>query len=145
MISTTKRGLSMILLLCTVFMTMAGYCRTASAAMNYNNAITTDVIASFDSSGRIHAVLSVEGINGTTTNIEADLYVEKRIMGVFWKKVDIGCTNNVWHDATTSYNYSNEFISPVLSSGTYRVNVTFTVSGSGGSPDVIQKTRTVSH
>ena len=145
MISTTKRGLSMILLLCTVFMTMAGYCRTASAAMNYNNAVNATADSYFASNGKIHAELSVSGIAGTTTSIEADLYVEKRIMGVFWKKVDIGCTNNVWHDATTSYNYSNDFISPVLSSGTYRVNVTFTVSGSGGSPDVITLKDIVTH
>ena len=61
-------------------------------------------------------------------------------MGIFWTRVNIGYTNNVWHDSTTSYIYSNYFEFQLTSTGTYRVTVTYTVSGTGGPADVITLT-----
>lgn len=142
MIATKKRLLCMILLLCTVFVSMAGYHRTAKAAVTLNNTASSSLSCSISSTGKLTAVLSVYGFKNITTSIQADLYLEKRILGIFWKRVDIGYTNNVWHDSVTGYIFYNTFDHQLASTGTYRVTVTYTVSGSGGSPDVITMTET---
>lgn len=142
MISMKKRGICLILLLCTVFMTFGGYCKKASAAITYNNTASATMVSDIYSNGKLHVDLSVLGIQGITTQIEADLYVEKRVLGIFWKRVNIGYPNNVWHDSTTSYNFTNYFEFQLSSTGTYRVTVTYTVTGKGGSPDVITMSET---
>ncbi|MCR5610726.1 MAG: hypothetical protein K6F68_02715 [Clostridiales bacterium] len=142
MISSKKRILCMILLLCTVFVGMAGYHRRANAAVTLHNTAVASIDCGINSSGKLSALLSVYGIKNVTTLIEADLYVEKRILGIFWTRVDIGYTNNVWHDSVTGYIYTNSFDHQLSTTGTYRVTVTYTVSGTGGSPDVITMTET---
>ena len=143
MISMKKRGICLILLLCTVFMTFGGYCKKANAATTYNNTSSAKILSYIDSSNNLRTDMFLDGMNGITTLIEADLYIEKRVLGIFWTRVNIGYPNNVWHDSTTSYHYYNYFSIALSSSGTYRVTVTFTSSGSGGSPDVITFTKTV--
>lgn len=117
----------------------------ASAATTYNNTNRANLYASVSSNGRLSASLSVLGIKGITTKIEVSLYVEKRILGLFWSRVDIGCDDNVWEDSTTNYYYNNTFSCDLSSTGTYRVTVTYTVSGTGGASDVITKTDTVTY
>ena len=145
MISIKKRGVCLILLLCTVFATFGGYCKNANAATTFNNTIYADLISYVDSNGKLHSDLYVDGKKNITTLIEADLYVEKRILGIFWTRVNIGYPNNVWHDSITGYHYSNFFETNLNSTGTYRVKVTYTVSGSGGTADVINFTDTVTY
>ncbi|MCR5808619.1 MAG: hypothetical protein K6G56_03560 [Clostridiales bacterium] len=120
-------------------------CRRAEAAMMYNNTNYATLSGSIDSNGDLHATMYVMGINGRTTKIEVALYVEKRVLGLFWTKVDIGCENNIWKDYTTKISYSNTFSTHLNSGGTYRITVTYTVSGSGGSSDTITKTETLSY
>ena len=89
--------------------------------------------------------MQVMGIKGKTTRIEVELYVEKRVLGIFWSRIDIGTPNNVWTDAVNAYQYNNTFSTQLSSTGTYRVTVQFSVYGSGGSTDVIPKEETLSN
>lgn len=145
MTTITKRGtvfaIALLMLVMSIFVPM----RKAKAAMMYNNLTSANIYCSVNSSGELQALLSVSGIKGRTTQIHVELYVEKKILGLFWSRVDIGYTNNVWVDSTTNHTYSHSFITSLPSTGTYRTTVTFTVSGTGGSDDVIVKTDTVTH
>lgn len=114
----------------------------AAAATTYNNTANADLTCSISSNGRLTSNLSVTGIKGTTTRIQAELYVEKRFLLVFWSRVAIGYPNDLWTDSVNSYNYSNTFWTDLSSTGTYRVTVTYTVSGTGGADDIITKTQT---
>lgn len=142
MISNKKRGLCLILFAAVLFVSAFSLPYPAKAAITYHNTTNTSLTCSINSSGKLHADLTVKGISGTTTLIEADLYVEIRLLGSIWARINIGYPNDVWHDSTTSYNYSNYFEHQLTVHGTYRVSVTYTVSGTGGSPDVIPKTST---
>ena len=119
--------------------------RNAEAATTYNNTSSADLICSVNTSGTLQASLSVTGYKNKTTHISVELYVEKRILGIFWKKVDIGCTNNIWTDSTSNYCYTHVFSHSLTATGTYRVTATYTVSGTGGSDDVIQLRDTVTY
>ena len=119
--------------------------KKADAATMYNNTTLASAVPSVNSSGQLDVVLSVDGIKGKTNRIEVELYVEKRILGIFWTKVDIGYPNNIWTDAVNNYMYRNTFSMLLPSTGTFRVTVTYTVSGTGGMSDIITCTGTVNY
>lgn len=140
MYTWTKRGTMIVLAVTVLFMSIVVPLKKAEASMMYNNLSYANIEGSVNSDGRLQVVLSANGIKGVTTRIKAELYVEKRILGIFWSRVDIGYTNNVWEDSTTDVVYSNTFSTNLNSTGTYRVTVTFTAYGSGGQNDVVVKT-----
>lgn len=143
--SKAKRFCTLALTLLLLAMSIAVPIKKASAAIMYNNVNQATLDCSVSSSGQLSADLLVTGIKGKTTRIEVELYVEKRFLLVFWSRVDIGCPNNVWTDAVNAVNYSHTFSTSLSSTGTYRTTVTYTVSGTGGSADVITLTDTVTY
>ena len=143
--SNTARAAFFALALLSLVMGVIVPLRKAEAATTYNNTTAAHLYCSVNSSGTLQATMSVTGIKGKTSGIAVELYVEKRILGLFWKKVDIGCPNNIWTDSTSNYYYSHVFSHTLTSTGTYRVTVTYTVSGSGGADDVITMTDTVTY
>ncbi|MBQ1520268.1 MAG: hypothetical protein IIZ56_02200 [Clostridia bacterium] len=143
--SKVKRFCTLALTLLLLAMSIAVPIKKASAAITYNNVNQAKLECSVSSSGQLSADLLVTGIKGKTTRIEVELYVEKRFLLVFWSRVDIGYPNNVWTDAVNAVNYSHTFTTNLSSTGTYRTTVTYTVSGTGGSDDVITLTDTVTY
>lgn len=141
----TKRGTMFALALLMLVMSIFVPQNTAKAAMMYNNTNSASMLVSINTSGMLSAKLNVMGMNGKTTRIETSLYVEKKILGLFWTRVDIGYSDNTWHDTTTNYYYSHTFSCNLNSTGTYRVTVTYTVSGNGGNNDVITITDTATY
>ena len=140
-----KRSALALMALLMLAMSVFVSTRKTEAATTYNNATDADLSASISSNGLLNVSLSVMGIKGITTRIETALYVEKRILGLFWKRVNIGCTDNVWYDSTTNIYYNSVFSHSLSSGGTYRITVTYTVSGSGGASDIITMTNTVTY
>lgn len=136
----TKRGTLLILAALMLVVGMMIPYRNAEAAMTYNNTTDAYLSADIDTNGTLQATLLVNGKKGVTTCIEADLYIERKTLGIFWTRVDIGYNNNVWHDSTTSHYYNNSFSTDLVSNGTYRVVVSYTVHGTGGANDIIPKT-----
>ena len=141
----TKRGTIIMLAALIIVVGVVVPFRNSKAAILYHNTASATVSTTINSNGKLQTTLNVVGINGVTTQIETELYVEKSILGIFWERVDIGYTNDLWLDSTTSYLYSNTFTTNLSSSGTYRVSVKFIVSGTGGSTDIITKTNTVTY
>lgn len=143
--ATIKRSALALMALLMLAMSVFAATRKTEAATTYNNTTNAFIDCNVDSSGELQTVMCVTGMKGRTTRIKTELYIEKRILGIFWKKIDIGCPNNVWEDSTTSSIYNHTYVRVLPSSGTYRVTVTFTVSGTGGPDDIIVKTDTVSY
>lgn len=141
----TKKGSMLVLALLMMIMSVYVPFKQAEAAMTYNNTSNAYLSGSVDSNGNLNAALCVYGKSGVTTRIDVELYVDKQFLGIFWTRVNIGYPNNVWTDYTTHYSYNNNFSTHLDSTGTYRITVTYTVSGTGGSADVIIKTSTVTY
>lgn len=105
----------------------------------WNN--TTDVYTSFSisSSGKATITMSCDGdSNFTRVNIVS--YIEKKTLGLFWTRVEIGTNNNEWKDSSNKNPYAQTRSTTLDSKGTYRAVVTYTVEGTGGSDDVIKDT-----
>lgn len=82
--------------------------------------------------GEAIVTLSYQGYNGVTTGARITTTLQKRNLLVFWKDV------TEWVD-TSSSSYGTFKHTYGVSSGTYRVKITYEISGSGGATDVIEE------
>ena len=135
-----KRILSIVLVLCMAMIPMY----SASAATPdevmpcYNNTASTTTAMSINSTGKMTITYQYSGFESITTKAVITTYIEKKTLGLFWTRVDIGETDNQWVDTINSYRYSATRTGQLPSSGTYRVTVVYKIYGSGGSADVIE-------
>ncbi|MBQ7346485.1 MAG: hypothetical protein IJW55_00855 [Clostridia bacterium] len=86
--------------------------------------------------GLASAQVSFTGITGVTTQVRSEIYIQKRVLGIFWKKVDIGVEDNVWVDVTTEDMYFFYHSTQLEDTGTYRAVFELTFSGTAGDDDV---------
>lgn len=130
--------LSNILLLLIVFI-------PANAAVKeevspcYNNVVSTDTFVSISNSGVIKTTNSYTGDRTVTTKAVITTYIEKKVLGLFWIRVDIGQVNDEWVDTIYNYEYTGSHSTQLPSTGTYRVTVKYIIYGSGGVADTIVK------
>lgn len=108
----------------------------------FNNTITANSVASISDGGLLTITNKYQGIKGTTTKGEITTYIEKKTMGFFWTRVDIGQPDNQWHDVIYNYMYIGDHTFQLASHGTYRITVIYVISGTGGDPDTITRTTT---
>ena len=102
-----------------------------------NNTLTTSTNFVISSTGKATITETYNAYRQYFTSATVTSYIEKRTLGIFWTKVDIGEPNNTWVD--TSTDFTNTIIHEVQleSTGTYRATVTYEISGTGGATDVI--------
>lgn len=102
----------------------------------YHDVESTAIISS---SGVLTAsnYYSISGSGFTSAKIET--YVEKRVMGIFWTKVNNGQPNNTWVAYPTATVYMKDYTLQLSSTGTYRVTATYTFYGSNGSETVTRQ------
>lgn len=103
----------------------------------YNNTASASSFASISDNGVITISNNLYGISGVTTKAVITTYIEKKVLGLFWSRVDIGNADKQWVDVTTNYRYAGEHSFQLSSKGTYRVTVTYIISGTGGTNDEI--------
>lgn len=137
-----KRRLISLILLVVI---LSGLAITTAAAVIendtvmpcYNNTASTSTNFTIGTTGKatISAVYNAYQSRFTSATITS--YIEKRTLGIFWTKVDIGEPNNEWVDTSTDYAdaFGHEFW--LEDKGTYRATVVYEISGTGGATDVI--------
>lgn len=119
----------------------------ASEAMTpyYNNVVTVDSAATISSSGKLTARYSYDGRQGVTTKAVVTTYVEKKTLGLFWSKVDIGTTNDEWVDTVYNYTHTGSHSVQLTSTGTYRITFEFAIYGNGGAADEFTKVKEIKY
>lgn len=144
---TIQRSMTLVLslLMLMAFLVAPNAKASAEVKPKYDSVIDTNLRTSINSDGQLNSIIKATGEKGSTTRIEIELYVEKRVLGLFWTRVDIGTTNNTWIDSVNSWQYINAFSTQLNSSGTYRVTVKFTVFCADASSDVVTKVNTVTY
>lgn len=117
MIKTKKTTLCVLLVAVLMFSTSMAVFAASPYETRYNNTVTASSSVSISD-------------------------VEKRTLGFFWTRVDIGQPNNQWYDVVYDYMYIGSHSFQLNSHGTYRITVTYVISGTGGEPDIITRTIT---
>lgn len=128
---------SLLLILTCIFSIVAIPASAANIMPYYNNTVSAQSSASLSSTGTLTINNKYTGISGTTTKAVITTYVEKKTLGIFWKKVDIGQTDNKWVDTIYNYKYSGSHSVQLHSKGTYRIKVNYEIYGTGGAVDKI--------
>lgn len=141
----TRRMLAML----QVILLFLGLISSVSAAGEitpyYNNVMSVQTTASVSASGLLTIRNTYSGIQGETTKAVITTYVEKKVLGLFWSKVDLGITDDQWVDTIYNYTYNGTHSVQLESTGTYRVTATYVISGTGGAADEIEKTYEVTY
>lgn len=104
----------------------------------YNNTNKASVTFAISSTGKATFNLSCIGKSGVTTKITAVSYIQRKV-GLIWIKVDNGLDGKKWTDTVNGSNLIKSHSLQLSQTGTYRTKVEYTVYGSGGSADVIEK------
>lgn len=145
---TMRKFLIMILAL---FLGIVPICSTSVVAEVreivplYNNVSLATANLGISNDGKLTINYKYTGFSGVTTKAVITTYIEKKVLGLFWKRVDIGTTNNEWVDTINNYKYTGTRTYQLTSTGTYRVTVNFKIYGSGGTPDEIEGQKNVSY
>ena len=108
----------------------------------YYNSVAS--ISGVSSSGYLTITNSYYVTGAGFSSAEIHTYVERRVLGIFWSKVDNGQTDNTWIDTSSKLNFEKNHYLSLPQSGTYRVTAEFTFYGSNGS-ESITKQQTVTY
>ena len=111
----------------------------------YNNVSNVTASVGINDSGKLSITYKYSGSPEITTKAVIITYIEKKFLGLFWKRVDIGTTDNKWVDTIYDYIYAGTRSHQLSSSGTYRVTIIYKIYGSGGSADEIELQKTASY
>ena len=111
--------------------------KAANITPYYNN--TQTAVSAMNISDDGVMTITYRYITKTTdiSNATITTYIEKRTLGLFWTRVDIGVPDNQWVDTSTSSSYVNSRTFQLSSSGTYRACISYEIIGSNGSVDTI--------
>lgn len=130
---------SVFIVYLTIFGTFSSVAYSADIEPYYNNVNNVTSAAEIDSNGIITITNSYSASNTVFEKAIITTYIEKRILGLFWVKVDIGQTDNEWVDTLYINTYSGIHATQLSSKGTYRVSVEYAIYGSGGEADTVIK------
>ena len=118
---------------------------SGTVAPFYNNVSNATANLNISNSGKLEINYSYVGSSSITTKAVITTYIEKKTLGLFWKRIDIGKTNNEWVDTIYNYKHTGSRTHQLPSSGTYRVTVNFKIYGNGGSADEIERQKNISY
>lgn len=110
----------------------------AGLVPRYNNVTYANTTVSISSSGTMTITNTYTGV-AQTTKATITTYIERKFLGLFWTRVDIGTTNDEWVDTVYSDNGNIAHTHKLNNTGTYRVTSTFKVYGNNGTVDEIVK------
>lgn len=127
--------LSLCLILATVCPTTAA--STGDVMPLYNNTSATATNMNINDNGLMTISYQYSGYPSKTTKAVITTYIEKRTLGIFWSRVDIGTDSDQWVDVINDYRYTGYRTFQLSAKGTYRVVVNYTIYGTGGAADVI--------
>lgn len=111
----------------------------------FNNTMDASNTVSISSSGKLTIKNNFLAYDNYFSKAIITTYVEKKVLGLFWSRVDIGQNNNKWIDVIYESLYTGFHYFQLSDKGTYRVTTEFVVYGSGGPADTITRTATTQY
>ena len=111
----------------------------------FNNTMDASNTVSISSSGKLTIKNNFLAYDNYFSKAIITTYVEKKVLGLFWSRVDIGQTNDKWIDVIYENVYTGFHYFQLSDKGTYKVTTEFVVYGSGGPADTITRTATTQY
>lgn len=137
---TKITALFLLLVISISFLILPANAEEPTRSKYYDSVFTTAGVVS--GALEIHNEYTVSSSTGFTS-AEIHTYVERRVLGIFWVKVDNGQPDKIWVDTSTSRAHIKNYTLTLTQTGTYRVTADYTFYGSSGSESItMQKTVT---
>ena len=133
-----RRIISLILLTVILSTTFLPAAAQAGIMPRYNNTSSTATSFGISAAGKATIAGNYYAYEDYFQSATVTSYIEKRTLGIFWNKVDIGTPNNEWVDTFDHYTGSFGHEIYLDKTGTYRATVVYEISGTGGATDVIE-------
>lgn len=137
--SVAKRILSFFVMCMVLISTVSFIAYAEEIIPRYNNVSYAESNVTISSSGKMNITNSFSGSISVFTKANIKTYIERKTLGLFWTRVDIGQTNNEWVDVIYDNTYSGSHSHQLEKTGTYRVTVEYVIFGSGGAADTITR------
>lgn len=126
--------------MCTVLISTVSFIAYAEEIIpRYNNVSYAESNVTISSSGKMNITNSFSGSASVFSRAVITTYVERKTLGLFWTRVDIGQTDDEWVDTIYTNVYSGTHSHQLEKAGTYRVTVEYVIYGSGGAADTITR------
>ena len=145
-----KTIISLILILSMLFIAMVGgftasateYDSSSNSGISprFTNCEVCDFTFSVLDPGEAHVLVTYDSRASVFVQAKLTVKIQKKFLGLFWKDVDIGMTNNEWIEY--SYDVDGRFYNyfPVDGTGTYRAVFLLEMHGTTGVSDEIEDT-----
>ncbi|MBE6761990.1 MAG: hypothetical protein E7551_06855 [Ruminococcaceae bacterium] len=130
--------ISALLIMCLFVVPLSPVSAAEGVTPRYNNVATVTANMGISDSGKMTINYKYTGSSSVTTKAVITTYIEKKFLGLFWRRVDIGTTDDQWVDTIYDYMYVGTRNHQLSSSGTYRVTIIYKIYGSGGAADEIE-------
>lgn len=134
-----KRLLSFCIACMLIITTGAFFVNAQEISPRYNNVDSVNSTAGISSNGIITISNRFNADSELFTKATIITYIERKTLGLFWSKVDIGQENDEWVDIIYDNLYSGNHSYQLSKTGTYRVTVEYVFYGTGGVADNITK------
>lgn len=138
-INCKKRMLSLAVACILIITTGTFMVNAQEISPRYNNVESVSSSAVVSSSGLMTVTNNYSANSSILTKVVITTYIEKRTLGLFWSRVDIGQNNDEWVDTIYSDSYFGSHSHQLTKTGTYRATVEYIFYGSGGSADSVTK------
>ena len=132
-----RRFVSFVLLL-IILSTLVVCAAAGTVTPRYNNTAGTSTNFAISASGKATISATYNAYRDSFSSATITSYIEKRTLGIFWTKVNIGQPNNEWVDTSSDYTGAFGHTFQLSDTGTYRATVVYEISGTGGATDVIE-------
>ncbi len=137
--NSAKRILSIAVMFAILLSSFSFAAYAEEITPRFNNVIAIENYASISSNGMLSITNSFNASASVFTKAVITTYVEKRTLGIFWTRVDIGQTNDEWVDTVYKNVYTGSHTHQLEKTGTYRITSEFVVYGTGGAADNVSK------
>ncbi|MBR7098597.1 MAG: hypothetical protein IKC59_04205 [Clostridia bacterium] len=125
-------------LLCSLsFSAFAAEAEKDAIEPRYNNVAMTDSSFVILSNGSAEVTVAYYGSSGITTGATITTQIQKKVLGLFWKKVDIGVADNTWVENVSDHSFGTYYTVQLTDKGTYRAKIHYTIYGTAGPADEI--------
>lgn len=134
-----KRVLSFVVAFILIITTGTFMVNAQEISPRYNNVESAISYANISSSGLMTITNKYSANSTILSQAVITTYIERKTLGLFWSRVDIGQTNDEWVDTLYTNVYSGTHSYQLTKTGTYRATVEYVFYGSGGSADTITR------
>lgn len=145
MMKIKKSNLFSCILICLLLFSSTIVVYATDVMPCYDNILYAETKAYLSDEGVLTIYNEYSAANDAIAEASITTYIEKRFLGIFWARVDIGVDGNAWTDTSTTSDYWNEYSFQLSSTGKYRITTEYIFTGIDGNIEEVTSEATATY